>query len=144
MKVSRTSLSLIALLICVSAHSAASAQARSDDALPEHTSRSGYSPVAVRSDVPLLLPPRGRVSLYPTNSYSLLILGSVEQKKRRWWQFPLIGAGIGAVVGGLYGYRIDSTAEDLLAFPPNTLFYAGVGVLTGALAGVVANSLTKP
>lgn len=67
----------------------------------------------------------------------------VEQERSRpWWRYPLLGLGIGATAGGLYGLYRDSRCggEDNWVCGAYAVTYAGIGGVAGAITGLIANA----
>jgi hypothetical protein len=66
-------------------------------------------------------------------------VAALQEREQPWWRYPLIGFGIGAAAGGLYGLYADSRCggEDNWFCGTYTVSYAVIGGVVGAVTGSV-------
>jgi hypothetical protein len=66
-------------------------------------------------------------------------VAALQERKQPWWRYPLIGFGIGAAAGGLYGLYADLRCggEDNWFCGTYTVSYAVIGGVVGAVTGSV-------
>lgn len=74
---------------------------------------------------------------YPSSE--LFGVAALQERKQPWWRYPLIGFGIGAAAGGLYGLYADLRCggEDNWFCGTYTVSYAVIGGVVGAVTGSV-------
>jgi hypothetical protein len=80
--------------------------------------------------------PGGRTDYSSRNPFEVAAL---QERKQPWWRYPLIGFGIGAAAGGLYGLYADlwCEGEDNWFCGTYTVSYAVIGGVVGAVTGSV-------
>lgn len=66
-------------------------------------------------------------------------VAALQERKQPWWRYPVIGFGVGAAVGGLYGLYADSKCggEDNWFCGTYAVSYAVIGGVVGVLTGSV-------
>lgn len=82
----------------------------------------------------------GEAWAYPRPRF--LDVAELQERRRPWWQSPLIGFGVGAAVGGAYGLYRDSDCggEDNWFCGTYTVSYAVIGGVVGGALGFMADA----
>jgi hypothetical protein len=103
-------------------------------------------PDTVRIEAPSMLLKMGSSApghQNPAGTFAPVFFMVRGNPRRSSWQYPLIGAVAGGIVGAVWGTYLMRSADEWLA-PPAHFITIPLGAAVGAALGLIANEMDRP